>query len=130
MNLSDYDRRLIADPQIGPRVFAGARALAMHRMMRDAARHWDAYTEAEKLDACGEASAVMRAPIGEGSSLKRYAAFGITDYYPAGGWGDFVETFATIPEAVTRGLADKYNDRFQVIDLITGDEVANGRVRQ
>lgn len=31
--------------------------------------------------------------------LKRYLLFAFNDYYPAGGWDDFVESFDTIDEA-------------------------------
>jgi hypothetical protein len=63
--------------------------------------------------------------------LKRYALFAFDDHYPGGGWGDFEESFDTVEE-VARVIAGprgyekdqrRHFDNYQVIDLVTGEEV-------
>jgi hypothetical protein len=56
-----FDEQLTADPQIGSRVLASARGLALHRMMRDRGAHWDELPETDKLTLVAEASVVLAA---------------------------------------------------------------------
>lgn len=82
--------------------------------------------------------------------MKRYALFGGENYYPSGGWGDFLATADSIDElrpishsgkAWDSTDGGKYRDNafrfgekaiewFQVIDLQTGEEVAKGSETQ
>jgi hypothetical protein len=62
---------------------------------------------------------------------KKYALFIGDNYYPRGGWKDFSGYYDERHEAVAAGEAkvneDRYwNDWYHVVDLTTGDEVANG----
>ncbi len=45
--------------------------------------------------------------------MKRFAAFSFGQYYPDGGWNDFVGTYDTLEEAQANGN--------QQVDLITGE---------
>ena len=58
---------------------------------------------------------------------RRYCLFAGPEDNPAGGWGDFVESFATLEDAIARGKAftgGDHNKWFSVIDLETGEERA------
>lgn len=58
--------------------------------------------------------------------MKRYALFSGANYYPGGGWDDFVAAFDAADEATTEGLGKlkrKEDDWFQVVDLHTGERV-------
>lgn len=56
--------------------------------------------------------------------VKRFVLFASEDYYPAGGWGDFVGSFDTYAEARAAGEPhDKAGRLCQVIDLTTGLDV-------
>ena len=37
----------------------------------------------------------------------RYAVFSYPDYYPDGGWNDFIAAFATLEEAETQAAAEQ-----------------------
>ena len=64
--------------------------------------------------------------------MKRYALFGGLDYYPGGGWEDFIGTFDTIEEA-TRAVSGSGGvpyeskprdpDWWHIVDLTTGERV-------
>lgn len=50
--------------------------------------------------------------------MKRFFLFGGDNYYPSGGWGDFVGDFDSRRDAVLSGMASK-NDWWHVIDIQT-----------
>lgn len=50
------------------------------------------------------------------NKIKRYLVFDYSDYYPGGGWDDFVDSFDTLEEA------RKIESR-EIIDLETGIDV-------
>jgi hypothetical protein len=56
------------------------------------------------------------------NDIKRYAAFSGSNYYPDGGWDDFVGTYDTLEEA---RMAQRPNDNDwqHVVDLETGEKV-------
>lgn len=68
--------------------------------------------------------------------MKRYALFEFDQYYPSGGWSDFVNSFDSVDEAVSfynlprprEGMKyDTYPaDNYQVVDLHFGDTVSEG----
>jgi hypothetical protein len=53
--------------------------------------------------------------------LKRYLVFGFDNYYPSGGWSDFLGSFDSTAEAFA-ALRLKWDNK-QVIDSHTGLEV-------
>jgi hypothetical protein len=58
---------------------------------------------------------------------KRYLLFATDQYYPCGGWDDFVDSFADLEEAKAEAERQcsriKYpRDFAQIIDLETGEE--------
>lgn len=55
-------------------------------------------------------------------AVKRFVLFAGYDYYPSGGWGDFVESFDTAEEARAAQFANGC-DWKQIIDLSTGKEL-------
>lgn len=58
-------------------------------------------------------------------TMKRYALFAGSSYYPSGGWKDFVGSFDTAMEARVPGIvgySESY-DWYHIIDLRTGEEV-------
>lgn len=60
--------------------------------------------------------------------MKRYLVFGITAYYPNGGWGDFVSSHVTLDEALAAARAWKElikseNAWADIIDLQTEEEI-------
>ena len=59
--------------------------------------------------------------------MKRYLVFAGADYYPSGGWGDFIDSFDDIDEA--RAAAPDC-DWQEVVDKDTGEVVhrRNGRI--
>ncbi|GJL93068.1 hypothetical protein [Hyphococcus sp.] len=54
--------------------------------------------------------------------MKRYALFAYDAFYPAGGWGDFVNAFDTAEEAFKAATKTK-REYSEVIDLHTGEEI-------
>jgi menaquinone-dependent protoporphyrinogen IX oxidase len=50
--------------------------------------------------------------------MKRYLLFAGEDYYPRGGWSDFIGDFDTIDEA--KNYKIEYIDWIQIVDLETG----------
>ena len=48
---------------------------------------------------------------------KRYLIFAGADYYPAGGWGDFVGDFDTLEEAIAKAKTLGSNWK-EIIDLM------------
>lgn len=54
--------------------------------------------------------------------MKRYALFEGSEYYPAGGWDDFVGTYDTKEEAEKARSPLKYG-WWHVVDLQTGEKV-------
>ena len=53
--------------------------------------------------------------------MKRYLLFAGDDYYPAGGWGDFVDSYDSVAEAIAAlGAGDRRYDWFHVVDSQTG----------
>lgn len=59
--------------------------------------------------------------------IRRYVAFAYYQYYPSGGWGDFVGSFDLEQEAIQAGLASD-RDNVQVVDTYTQKviELTNG----
>jgi len=56
--------------------------------------------------------------------MKRYLLFAGYDYYPAGGWGDFIEAFPTFEEAaVGRATYEKKRDWIHIVDLARLEQV-------
>ena len=55
---------------------------------------------------------------------KRYLLFTFAEGFAAGGWHDFAGFFQTRQEAVTAAEAYLHCDRYQVVDGITGEVVA------
>ena len=50
--------------------------------------------------------------------MKRYLLFAGDDYYPAGGWGDFVDSFSERVEALERAAQEmKGKDWFHIVDI-------------
>ena len=61
------------------------------------------------------------------NAVKRFVAFAGDDYYPCGGWGDFIGSFDTMPEAKAAADAQERAGKWShVVDLFTGETV--GRV--
>ena len=61
--------------------------------------------------------------------MNNYLLFAGDNYYPSGGWEDFIGSFSTQEEAQDVG-ADKIEDEFNwyhVVDLSSGNIVAKGR---
>lgn len=57
-------------------------------------------------------------------SVKRYLVFATMDYYPSGGWGDFVAAFDTIEDARQEALASKHADKStHIVDVAQLKEV-------
>lgn len=61
--------------------------------------------------------------------MKRYLLFGGPCYYPSGGWGDFMGSFDTVAECITKaktpdGVYHSTPEWWHVIDSETGKEVA------
>lgn len=47
--------------------------------------------------------------------------FEFADYYPCGGWDDFVGSFDTVQEAMAFGSdPPSHGDRYQIVDLRAG----------
>lgn len=54
------------------------------------------------------------------SALKRYLVFAFDDYYPTGGWNDFIESFDTLDyAALTAERVGKTRQVTQVVDSTT-----------
>lgn len=47
--------------------------------------------------------------------MKRFLLFTFDEYYPSGGWADFVDSFETIEEARTRATT-RQRDEYQIVD--------------
>ena len=59
--------------------------------------------------------------------MERYALFCGMNYYPSGGWGDFEQSFGSVEESEDYILnMSSKPDWWQIIDLTTGKEVAQG----
>ena len=65
--------------------------------------------------------------------MLQFVLFGGENYYPAGGWGDFQDTYATLEEAVAggsvylnEGYGRWYTSWYHVVDLSTRSIVAQG----
>lgn len=59
---------------------------------------------------------------------RRYLVFASQDYYPAGGWGDFVGAFGTVAEAVAAEAASERNGLYaHVIDLETMADLSDSQ---
>lgn len=56
--------------------------------------------------------------------MKRYLLFGYSDYYPDGGWHDFIESFDTLDEAKNHGYSVRVEvdasevNNFHVFDIV------------
>lgn len=59
--------------------------------------------------------------------MKRYLLFAGDNYYPSGGWGDFVDGFDSVEQAALK-LAERSYDWFQIVDATTGEIVAGTNV--
>jgi hypothetical protein len=56
------------------------------------------------------------------AKVKRYVVFACQEYYPAGGWDDFIASFDTEAEAETCEAEQRQqHDWVQIIDMETGD---------
>jgi hypothetical protein len=58
--------------------------------------------------------------------MHRYFLFVFEDYYPSGGWNDFVCDYASIEEAFDAYLSEHKNngsDSYQIVDSQTGKVV-------
>ena len=59
--------------------------------------------------------------------MKRYLLFSGSDYYPAGGWDDFINSFNTLIEARAAGEESNKEDKdwkwFHIVDLKTGRRI-------
>lgn len=55
--------------------------------------------------------------------MKQYLLFAFDDYYPGGGWTDFIGSYETLEEAMN-AYKDVRRDYFQVVDLKSGIIVA------
>ena len=52
--------------------------------------------------------------------MKRYLLFGGDDYYPAGGWGDFLGDFDSVPDAVAAAASHPMKPQWaEVVDTET-----------
>lgn len=52
--------------------------------------------------------------------MKRYLIFSYPEYYPIGGWGDFIIDFNTYDELLVNGSGIKFSsDTTEIIDTIT-----------
>lgn len=49
--------------------------------------------------------------------MKRYAVFKGSDYYPIGGWGDFVQAFETLEEARAELKRPPVHNWSHIVDL-------------
>ena len=58
--------------------------------------------------------------------MKRYLLFSGNDYYPTGGWGDFVDDFDTIEEAEAYARKEPLSEWqwWHIIDTETKEECA------
>lgn len=56
------------------------------------------------------------------TGVKRFLLFIFDEFYPRGGWNDFVDSFDTLEEAQTRAKARR-GDWYHIIDTQTGTEV-------
>ncbi len=54
--------------------------------------------------------------------MKRFLLFAGDDYYPSGGWGDFVGSYDSVEEAIP----DAYSEWAHIVDTATGDVVREG----
>lgn len=62
------------------------------------------------------------------SDMKRYALFGMRNFYPNGGWNDFVDTFDDPREAGCWALKDielEECDFFQIVDMELGTDITS-----
>lgn len=56
--------------------------------------------------------------------MKRYLLFKAENYYPSGGWGDFVDDFDSIKEARIKGEElTNIAGWFEIIDTTTKKEI-------
>ena len=59
--------------------------------------------------------------------MKRYLVFAYDQFYPSGGWNDFVGAFDTLEEAESKGretLAD--NEAYDIVDLEKLEMISGG----
>ncbi len=52
-----------------------------------------------------------------------FLLFGFDDYYPSGGWNDFVGSFNTLKEAQNGTKVEYPHDQYQVVDNCTKNVV-------
>jgi hypothetical protein len=55
--------------------------------------------------------------------MKRYMLFAGDDYYPAGGWDDFIGSFDSVEDAMASFPRDRY-DWWHIVDATIGQEVS------
>ena len=56
--------------------------------------------------------------------LKRYLLFSYPEYYPAGGWGDFDDSFHTLLEAQEAAKEQRKARLYcDIVDITTGEEL-------
>ena len=53
--------------------------------------------------------------------MKRFLLFSGFDYYPSGGWYDFVDSFATAQEAITQGEKDNDRQNYQWAHVVDSE---------
>lgn len=58
--------------------------------------------------------------------MNQFVLFAGDNYYPGGGWQDFVDSYDTVEEAVAAGKPDEddWGKWYHVIDITTGERVA------
>ncbi len=55
--------------------------------------------------------------------MKRYALFAGDQYYPSGGWDDFIGTYDSVEDALEAEAKRTRHDWYQIVDLTTGEQV-------
>ncbi len=54
--------------------------------------------------------------------MKPFILFAGSDYYPCGGWEDYVDSFLTV-ESALEGAANTSGDWWHIVDVRTGEIV-------
>ena len=60
------------------------------------------------------------------ASMKRYLLFGFDQYYPEGGWNDFMASFDYWEDAVSAAQEKPTRNYYHVIDSVDGRKVTSG----
>lgn len=62
--------------------------------------------------------------------MKRFLLFGGDNYYPGGGWGDFIDHFDNASDAFAKGDTRTDWQWFQVVDVTIMKEISRGTIEQ